>query len=185
MWLQWGGHDHWGQDTCLEAEFNDDKFKLQSLNSINYFCFWWNSPKRMELDCRVCGKALRQRGGPAKQVCSGVFLANHPRPFQWLFLVQWIVIFRQKGVCPAQESNPRPSAFRADALTTELRGWDDSTRRNIVTQLCLAFRAVLTLHGLCAMGTTPAAAMAVLGVISVQHFCPFEGSQTRSKQSPV
>ena len=33
------------------------------------------------------------------------------------------------------------------------------------------------------MGTTPAAAMAVLGVISVQHFCPLEGSQTRSKQT--
>ena len=88
-----------------------------------------------------------------------------------------------KSVCPAWESNPRPSAFRGDALTTELQGWDDSTRRNFFTQLCLAFRAVLTLHGLCAMGTTPAAAMAVLGVISVQHFCPFEGSQTRSKQT--
>ncbi len=90
-----------------------------------------------------------------------------------------------KRVCPARESNPGYSTFAADALTTELRGWDDSTRRNFFTQLCLAFRVVLTLHGLCAMGTTPAAAIAVLGVISVQHFCPFEGSQTRSKQSPV
>ena len=75
-----------------------------------------------------------------------------------------------------------PKTFRFPC--TELQGWDDSTRRNILTQLCLAFRAVLTFHGLCAMGTTPAAAMAVLGVISVQHFCPFEGSQTQSKQLP-
>ena len=51
-----------------------------------------------------------------------------------------------KRVCPARELNPRSSAFRADALTTELRGWDDSTRRNFFTQLCLAFRVVLTLH---------------------------------------
>ena len=49
-------------------------------------------------------------------------------------------------MCPARELNPRSSAFRADALTTELRGWDDSTRRNFFTQLCLAFRVVLTLH---------------------------------------
>ena len=35
------------------------------------------------------------------------------------------------SVCPARESNPRPSTFRADALTTELRGWDNSTRRNL------------------------------------------------------
>ena len=28
-----------------------------------------------------------------------------------------------KSVCPAWESNPRPSAFRTIALTTELRGW--------------------------------------------------------------
>ena len=38
-------------------------------------------------------------------------------------------------MCPARELNPGSSAFRADALTTELRGWDNSTRRNIFTQL--------------------------------------------------
>ena len=60
-----------------------------------------------------------------------------------------------KSVCPARESNPRPSAFRADALTTTLRGWDDSTRRNFVTQLV----TVLLEHPrACAMETTPAAA---------------------------
>ena len=60
-----------------------------------------------------------------------------------------------KSVCPARESNPRPSAFRADALTTTLRGWDDSTRRNFVTQLV----TVLLEHPrACTMGTTPAAA---------------------------
>ena len=40
-----------------------------------------------------------------------------------------------KIVCPGRELNPRPSYFRADALTTELLGWDDSTRRHSVTQL--------------------------------------------------
>ena len=60
-----------------------------------------------------------------------------------------------KSVCPARELNPRPSAFRADALTTTLRGWDDSTRRNFVTQLV----TVLLEHPrACAMETTPAAA---------------------------
>ena len=51
----------------------------------------------------------------------------------------------EKSVCPAQESNPRPSNFRADALTTELRGWDDSTRRYFVTQLvsALSIQALL------------------------------------------
>ena len=60
-----------------------------------------------------------------------------------------------KSVCPARELNPRLSAFRADALTTTLQGWDDSTRRNFVTQLV----TVLLEHPqACAMGTTPAAA---------------------------
>ena len=43
-----------------------------------------------------------------------------------------------KSVYPAQELNPRPSTFSADALTTELRGWDDSTRHYFVTQLVSA-----------------------------------------------
>ena len=95
-----------------------------------------------------------------------------------------------KSVCPARESNPRPSAFCADALTTELRGWDDSTRRNFVTQLV----TVLLEHPrACAMGTTPAAAkMAVKDVTrSPTHYpgivrtgialarAPRKGSQAR------
>ena len=39
---------------------------------------------------------------------------------------------------PPGSHHPRPSAFCADALTTELRCWDDSTRRYFVTQLVLA-----------------------------------------------
>ena len=54
-----------------------------------------------------------------------------------------------KGSCPARKLNLRPSAFRAGALTTELQGWDNSTWRNFITQLCLAFCVVLTLHRLC------------------------------------
>ena len=44
---------------------------------------------------------------------------------------------RVKSVSPAQNWNPRPSASCAGALTTELRGWDNSTRNNYKT--CIAF----------------------------------------------
>ena len=57
---------------------------------------------------------------------------NHQQTFQWLLLVQWTIIFR-----PARELNLRPSTFCADTLTTELQGWDDSSRRNFITQLVI------------------------------------------------
>ena len=57
-----------------------------------------------------------------------------------------------KSVCPARESNPRPSAFRADALTTELWGWDNSTRSDFFTWLYLALSVqALTWQGLLGM----------------------------------
>ncbi len=37
-----------------------------------YPCLWWNSPKRMELDCRVCGKAYG-RGADQPSKCVEVF----------------------------------------------------------------------------------------------------------------
>ena len=139
----------------------------------------------MELDCRVCGKAYgRGADQPSKcvQVFSSPIIHDLFNDSSWCNEQSYL---GEKGL-PSPGIEPKTFRFpcRRSNHCTELRGWDDSTRRNFFTQLCLAFRAVLTLHGLCAMGTTPAAAMAVLGVISVQHFCPFEGSQTRSKQLP-
>ena len=57
-----------------------------------------------------------------------------------------------KSVYPSQELNPRPSTFSADALTTELRGWDNSTRSNFFTWHYLALSVqALTWQGLLGM----------------------------------
>ena len=73
--------------------------------------------KRTEFHCPICEKGQREvfqpklvifRAEPSIdapirtclpkiQACLDVFLANHPRPFQWPFGVQWTVIFRRKG----------------------------------------------------------------------------------------
>ena len=73
--------------------------------------------KRTEFQCPICEKGQREvfqpklvifRASqalmpsfrtclPRSQACLDVFLANHPRPFQWPFGVQWTVIFRRKG----------------------------------------------------------------------------------------
>ena len=47
--------------------------KLKYIGQIKSDIFhWWNSPKRMELDCRVCGKAYG-RGADQPSKCVQVF----------------------------------------------------------------------------------------------------------------
>ena len=100
----------------------------------------------MELDCPICGKA-RAEGRTSQASLFRCFPRQLSTTFSMTLLGAMNSHIQAKRVCPARESNPRSSAFHAGALTTELRSWDNSTRRNFITYLCLAFRAVLTLHG--------------------------------------
>ena len=53
---------------------------------------------------------FRAGGGPTKRACSGVFLANHPQPFQGLFFVQG-----EKGL-PSPGIEPRIFRFKDSYL---------------------------------------------------------------------
>ena len=41
--------------------------KIKTLYTMLIVYAWWNSPKRMELNCPICGKA--RAGGWARQAC--------------------------------------------------------------------------------------------------------------------
>ena len=92
------------------------------------------SLKRMELDCPVCGKGRKQTSQPSVAEVNLAIIHN---------------LFNDSSWCNEQSYSDETT------LTTELQGWDNSTRINFVTQLCLAFCVVLTLHRLCAMGIKP------------------------------
>ena len=92
---------------------------------------WWNSQTRERSSTALI--VVKAEGRTSQASLFRCFPRQLSTTFSMTLLGAMNSHIQAKRVCPARESNPRSSAFRAGALTTELRSWDNSTRRNFIT----------------------------------------------------
>ena len=49
------------QDKCTLVEEMEEQLREVGEELGTKIYIWWNSPKRMELDCPICGKTIEER----------------------------------------------------------------------------------------------------------------------------